>query len=228
MAHSTKTVKASQLIEDFAIYPRNCVFEGHVYDLAESIRAGAALPPVVADAKSMRLTDGFHRRRAMIRIHGDEAPIEVMLVDFKNDGAMVEDAIARNAQHGRRLTTADIARCAELAKKFKISRERLEGLLHITRDKLKDITAKRFATSSTGKGKVVLRRAQSHLAGKTLTQEQEEIVSHVGGHTAMHHANTLIKLIESGSLPEDDKLYDRLRHLRELLDGLDGVAALVA
>lgn len=218
MAHKTKTVKASELIEDFAIYPRNCVWEGHVGDLAESIRAGAALPPVVADSKAMRIVDGFHRRRAHVKVNGEEAPIEVMLVDYANDAEMVSDAITRNAHHGRRLTTADIARCAELAKRYKISREKLAGILEITRDRLGDITVKRMATGSDGKRKVILRRAQAPLAGKRLTEEQESIVSHVGGHTALHHVNTLIKLIQSKSLPDDDKLFKRLQVLHGLLE----------
>lgn len=218
MSHKTKTLKASELIEDFGIYPRNCVWEGHVSDLAESIRAGAALPPIVADSKTLRIIDGFHRRRGHIKVSGPDAPIEVMLVDYANDAAMVADAITRNAHHGRRLTTADIARCAELAKKFKISREKLAGLLEVTRDRLGDITVKRMARGSDGKTPVVLRRAQSHLSGKNLTKEQEEVVTHVGGHTALHHVNTLIKLIESRSLPDDDKLFDRMRKLHELLE----------
>jgi hypothetical protein len=218
MAHKTRTLKASELIEDFSIYPRNCVFDGHVYDLSETIRSGAALPPCVADAKTMRLTDGFHRRRAYIRVYGEDAPIETMLVEFSGDAEMVCDAVARNAIHGRRLTTADIARCASLGKQFRISRERMAELLHITRDKLTEITAERFATGKAGT--VVLRRPMAHLAGRKLTKAQEEVSAHVGGQTALYHVNTLIKLIESKSLPDDDKLIDRLRQLHEHLEGL--------
>lgn len=218
MPHKTVTLKASELIEDFSIYPRNCVFDGHVYDLAESIRAGAALPPCVADSKTKRLTDGWHRRRCFIRVYGDEAPIEVMLVDFKSDADMVCDAIARNAVHGRRLTTADIARCAALGKQFKISRERLADLLHVTRDKLKDITATRFANGASGQ--VVLRRPMAHLAGRKLTKAQEAVVDHVGGQTALYHCNRLIDLISSKSLPDDDNLFERLKQLHEHLEGL--------
>lgn len=218
MPHKTVTLKASDLIEDFSIYPRNCVFDGHVYDLAETIRSGAALPPCVADNKTKRLTDGFHRRRAFVKVYGDDAPVEVMLVDFANDAEMVCDAIARNAAHGRRLTTADIARCAALGKKFRISRERLAELLHVTRDKLKDVTATRFAKGS--QGDVILRRPMSHLANRKLTKAQEAVVDHVGGHPAIHHVNVLIKLIESRSLPDDDQLFERLKQLHEHLEGL--------
>ncbi len=218
MKHTTKTMKVSELVEDFSIYPRNCVFDGHVYDLAECVRAGAAMPAIVADAKTKRIVDGFHRRRGVIRVHGDEAEIEVMLVEYENDAAMVVDAVIRNSQHGRRLTTADIARCAALAKNFKISRDVLADALHITRDRLKEISAERMATGKSGP--VILRRPMAHLAGTKLSKKQEEVYEHVGGQTAIYYANRLINLIESKSLPEDDKLIVRLRVLQELLEGL--------
>jgi hypothetical protein len=219
MAHKTVTLKCSELVEDFSIYPRNCVFDGHVYDIAEAIRAGAAFPPVVACSKSKLITDGFHRRRGEVRVHGDDASIECMLVDYKNDAEMVCDAIARNATHGRRMTTADIARCAGLAEEFRISRTRLADLLHITRDRLKDITASRFANGAGGP--VVLRRPMQHFAGRKLTKAQEAVAAHVGGQTAIYHVNVLIKLIESNSLPlDDERLIERMRQLHAAMEGL--------
>lgn len=218
MAHKTTTLKASELIEDFSVYPRNCVFDGHVYDIAEALRAGTIFPPLVADRATKRMTDGFHRRRGNIAVFGDDAEVEVMLIDFASDADMVRDAITRNAIHGRRLTTADIARCALLAKRFKISREQLSELLHITRDKLKDITARRVANGANGQ--VVVRRAQEHLGGRRLTKAQEAVSGHVGGLTAMHHVNMLIKLIESKSLPDDERLFERLRQLHGHLEGM--------
>jgi hypothetical protein len=218
MAHKTVMMAASELVEDFAIYPRNCVFDGHVSDLSEVIRSGASLPPLVACAKSKRLTDGVHRRRANIRVHGVNAKVEVMLVTYKDDAEMVCDAIARNAAHGRRLTTADIARCSALAKQFRISRDRMADLLNVTRERLTDITTTRFAQGA--KGPVVLRRPMQHLAGRKLTKAQERVSSSVGGQTALYHVNRLIELIESNSLPPDDsRLFERLKQLHALLEG---------
>jgi len=220
---STVTMKASELIEDFAIYPRNCVFNGHVHDLGLALKAGAVFPPIVADKKSKRITDGFHRRRSAVSVSGDDTTVEVQLIDYKSEADMVRDSMVRNAAHGRRLTTADIARCAQLGKKYRIGREELAGILHITRDKLKDITATRFASGEAGQ--VLLRRPMSHLAGTQLSPAQEKVADHVGGMTALTHANRLIDLIESQSLPPDnDTLIDRLRHLHGLLESLLVVA----
>jgi hypothetical protein len=211
-------LKASELVEDFSLYPRNSVFEGHVYDLAESIRAGAALPPVVADAGSKRMTDGFHRRRAWVKVHGDEAELDVMLIDYPDDAAMFKDTITRNAAHGRRLTTADLARCAALAEKFRVRRDELAGMLHVTRDRLKEITIKRFATGANGQ-RVIVRRGMAHLAesGERLTPEQEAAAPRLDGQTALHHARQLVLLLETDSLPEDEDLAAMLARLLALL-----------
>ena len=216
MKHDTTTLKASELIEDFSIYPRNCVFDGHVADLAEAIRSGAVFLPCIADYKTKRITDGFHRRRANIKVNGDDAPVEVILIHYQDTKEMVIDAILRNSSHGRRLTTADIARCALLAQKFKISRDALGDALHLTRDTLKDITGRRMARDNGNT--VVLRRPMQHLAGTSLTKAQAAIVDHVGGTPAIQHVNILIKLIESKSLPDDDRLFEKLKQLHGLLE----------
>lgn len=218
MAHKIVKMKASELVEDFSIYPRNSVFDGHVYDIREAIRSGAAFPPIVACDKTSRITDGFHRRRANVLEFGPDVELDVMLVAYASDGDMALDAMTRNAVHGRRMTTADFARCAALAKKFRISRERLSGALHLTREKLDEIVATRFATGS--EGPVVLRRSQVHLAGRKLTKAQEAVCEKVGGQTAIAHVNVLIDLIESKSLPDDDRLVERLQKLHGLLEGL--------
>lgn len=219
-------VKASELVEDFALYPRNGVFDGHVYDLAQAIRGGAAMPPVVADLKSKRITDGFHRRRAHVKVSGDDAEIDVQLVDYENEAAMFRDTIARNISHGRRLSTADIARCASLAEKFRISRDKLADMLNVTRERLKEITVSRFATGPKG-NRVIVRRPMAHLAqsGKPLTQEQEDAAPKIGGQTAIYHARQLILLLKTDSLPEDDKLTTALIELRELLESVTAPVA---
>jgi hypothetical protein len=218
MSHQIVKIKASELVEDFSLYPRNCVFEGHVYDIRQAIASGAVMPPVVGCSELKAVIDGFHRRRALIAEFGADVEIDCMLVDYASNAERVCDAIARNSTHGRRLTTADIAKCAQLAKTFKISRERLEGLLHVTRKRLAEITATRIATS--GDREVIVRRPMAHLAGTELTDEQVAVSSRVGGQPAITHVNILISLIESHSLPADIRLMRRLERLHDLIDEL--------
>lgn len=217
MTHKIVILKASELVEDFDLYPRNSVFDGHVHDLAEAIRGGAAMPPVVACERTRRISDGLHRRRAHVRVGGPDVEIAVQLVAYENDAAMFRDTMVRNATHGRRLTTADFARCAVLAKKFKITREELAGLLHVTREKLKEVCVTRIAQNQANE-QVVLRRPMAHLAGRKLSKAQEEMRPHAGGQSAYYHAHILAGLIESKSLPDDERLADELRRLHAALE----------
>ena len=115
------------------------------------------------------------------------------------------------------MTTSDLARCAQLASKFKIRREELAEILNVTRERLKEVTVTRTAISPKN-GHVIVRRPMAHLAGKKLTKRQEEAVTKVGGHPAVYYANCLIELLESNSLPDDEKLFEKLRTLSELLE----------
>jgi hypothetical protein len=83
---------------------------------------------------------------------------------------------------------------------------------------LTEITATRFATGKSGP--VILRRPMVHLAGTKLTKAQEAVSDHVGGQTALYHVNRLIDLVGSKSLPDDEKLIERLRQLQGLLEEL--------
>ena len=110
-----ETVPAASLVEDFALYPRHDVDGSHVADLARALRAGVVLPPVVADRATRRLADGWHRRRAAIRVHGAEAPIAVRFRDYADEAALFADAVELNSQHGRRLDRQDQIRVTVLA-----------------------------------------------------------------------------------------------------------------
>jgi hypothetical protein len=55
---------ASALVIDFSIYPRQAIDDQHVSALAEVLRAGGTLPPIVAECGTLRTVDGMHRIRA--------------------------------------------------------------------------------------------------------------------------------------------------------------------
>lgn len=215
MKHKVLKLRATDLVEDFSIYPRNTIFDGHVADLTEVLRSGNTLPPPLIDSDSKRVIDGIHRRRAQLRAFGNEVEIEVLAKDYENEREMFMDAISLNATHGRRLTTADIARCASMAKRLHITREKLANALQITRPKLKDITATRLAFGKSGP--VVLRRPMAHLAGEHITGKQEGVVEHVGGMMPIYHVNRLIALLDSDSILLTDKLIERMLLLQESL-----------
>ncbi len=128
---TVKRLKAATLIEDFDLYPRHDVDSAHVTDLVQALRVGTKLPPVVVDKASLRVIDGFHRRRAALRAHGPDAEVDADLRTYKDEAAMFEEAVALNASHGRKLDKQDLTRIGDIADRLGISEGRQAVLLHI-------------------------------------------------------------------------------------------------
>ena len=66
-----RSILVSALMLDYNLYPRHVVDEQHVHYIVEAMRSGAEMPPVVADKRSKRVIDGFHRVTAVKKMHGD-------------------------------------------------------------------------------------------------------------------------------------------------------------
>ena len=88
-----KKMKAAELVLDFDLYPRNSLDPHNVKNIIEAISSGIELPPVIADRKSKRVIDGFHRVRGNLRLFGDDAEISVIEKDYRNEAAMFLDAM---------------------------------------------------------------------------------------------------------------------------------------
>jgi len=68
---------------------------------------------------------------------------------------------------------------------------------------------------------VPIKQTIKHMAGKTLTDKQHKANEKLGGMNQSFYANQLITLIENRLIDKDDeKLFERLRRLHELLDSL--------
>jgi len=207
----------SELVEDLDVYPRAAVFSGHVSELEEAFRAGAELPPPVIDARSKRIVDGFHRVRMYRRVLGPDAEIEVELRRYRSMAELFLDAVALNGSHGRRMSSFDIARCARIAETLAIDPDQIATVLSVRPERLGSIRAVKEAVTVEGT-RVPIRRGLAHLAGRTLSPRQVQAARTIGGQTPLYHANQLIELVESASLPTDDAvLMARLAFLRDLL-----------
>ena len=213
----TARLPLSELVEDLDVYPRACVFSGHVTELEEAFRAGAELPPPIIDAKSKRIVDGFHRVRMLRRVLGPDAEIEVEVRRYRTDADLFLDAVRLNAGHGRRMSSFDVARCARIAETLAIDPEQVATVLSVRPERLAGIRAVKEAVTIEGT-RVPIRRGLAHLAGRTLSPRQVQAARTIGGQTPLYHANQLIELLESDSLPaEDTVLLARLALLRDLL-----------
>ena len=214
-----ETVKAALLVEDLSIYPRFAVDQIYVRRLAEALLAGESLPPVVADQKSKRLVDGFHRRRAYMLAFGPDAEIPVEWKKYRDTREMFLDVLRYNARHGKRLTTGEEVRCVLIGEELGVSRETVAETLGIRREVLDGKVERKVAEGTVER--VALKPALTHLSGAKLTKEQEELNRKLGGHKLSFYVQQLIMLIKAGCVDVGDrKLMVLLQELRDLITEL--------
>lgn len=134
MTRLTK-MSASDLVEDYSLYPRHAVDGSHIAELARAMEAGAFDAkrfPVVVDRATLRVVDGFHRERAWKRVYGDGAQIEVELRDYTDEAALVRDAVSLNSNHGRRLDKQDRTRSLLMLQRLGVADVDIAVCLHTT------------------------------------------------------------------------------------------------
>lgn len=219
-------MKVSELVMDFELYPRTQIDGTHASHIAEAIRAGSTLPPLVADAKSKRLTDGFHRLRAYRTVNGDDAEVLVELVEYADEREMFLDSVRRNAAHGRALTPFDRNHVVVHAERLSIDLNAVADVLQVRVEKLSSMKVDSRARLTGDSNDIPLKHTIRHMAGKRLTTKQAAANKRLGGMNQMFYVNQVITLIESDLLDTDNvELMKRVETLAELLQQLAAVAA---
>lgn len=175
-----RTLPLAELVEDFDIYPRHAVDDGHVSSLVNAIKAGVTLPPIVIERKSKRITDGWHRSRAYRRVLGPEGVVDVEEVDYVDEAELLTDAIRRNASHGRKLDVIDQVRAIALGQERGISLHTMAIVLHLPDERVQKLSVRLAQSEKTGPGtipgtvSVALKRPVAHLVGQTFNEAQME------------------------------------------------------
>lgn len=212
-----KKFKCAELVLDFGLYPRHNVDSYNIRSILDALDAGTELPPVIADEKSKRVADGFHRVRAYLKKYGPEAEINVIFKRYKNESELFLDAMRYNASHGAKLDQCDRTHCMIVAERLQIPLDAVAGALHMEVDKLANLRSTRTATAN---GLTVpIKRTIQHKAGQELTPQNVAGNEKLSGMTQTFYVNQLITLIESKLLNlEDDQLMERLKNLHVLLD----------
>lgn len=205
-----KEVDLSKLVLDYQIYPRTQVSDEHVVRLMEAMMAGASIPPIVADAKSMRVVDGFHRYEAARRLGLDKIQVELKV--YPNEASIYADAGKRNANHGRPFTPQDCRRFILRAEELGLSREMIAEILQVTRERVEKWAIQRAEYAGRP---VPIKRGLEVLAGKKLTPKQKKLNENWGGMNALFYANQLILYLESG-IEITERLAEALDRLVEL------------
>ncbi len=218
------TLPLASLVEDMEIYPRHAVDDSHVASLVQAIECGAELPPIVADKRSKRITDGWHRARAWRRAHGKEATVSVLLKDYADVAAMIFDAVKLNAAHGRRLDGIDQTRSVLMLERNGFNATQISLALNVTEKRVERLRIKVATTSKGASGTVpgtaviALKRPVRHLEGTKLTEKQAIVHDMLPGTSFLLVARQLAQALEHKMVDlEDEKLVEQLRVLRDLL-----------
>jgi hypothetical protein len=198
------------------LYPRNSVDDAHVSDLTQAVRAGATLPPVIADRKSLRIVDGMHRRRAIIRVHGDEASHLVELRDYEDDAALFLDAVQLNAEHGRKLDRHDQVRIVLRLRELRVEDRVIAASLHLPEERVQVLALR--VVYDAGSQALPSKRGLEHLRGTQLTPIQVETMQSVRSAEAGRLALELTRLLQQGLVNMDHPLIvQRLHDLHGVL-----------
>ena len=213
----SEKVKAAVLVLDFELYPRQKIDAVNVGEIAEAMEAGEVLPPIVADKKSKRVIDGFHRIRAALKVEGEDAEIEVEFRNYNSEAEMFKDAVLFNASHGRKLTSYDKTHCIFKAQRLGIENTEIQKILHFKPAKIEKFKIEKVGIYK--KTNVPLKRTVQNLAGKKLTKAQVETNEKAGGMPVLFYVNQIIRVIESGSIDaENENLIEGLSQLLEVLE----------
>lgn len=206
------TLPLAELVEDLSVYPRHAVDDAHVRSLELALEAGHDLPPPVADEKSKVIVDGWHRCRAHKRHFGPTATLAVELRHYKDRKSMLEDAVALNACHGRKLDEMDRVRAVRMLQEEGVAVQRIAVVMNMTEKRIEVLAvrvavARGPAVDSTvpGTREVVLKRPVMHMRGKTLTHEQARVCDSMPGTSFMLIANQLRMALETDLLDRSDE-----------------------
>jgi hypothetical protein len=166
-------VTLASLVEDFTLYPRGTVNDGHVRDLRRALEAGGTLPLMVVEAGTLRVVDGFHRRRALAAHLGADATVSVELRSYDSELELFRDAAALNATHGQPLDRDDQVRVAVRMRELGAADDEIALTLRVTEARIGELLVHLTARTSGGE-QVALKPSIRHLAGRTLTARQEQ------------------------------------------------------
>ena len=209
-----ETVKASDLVRDPAVYPREHTSPQNVLDIRRALNLGRILVPPIVDKNSMIILDGYHRVEAYQKELGDDVEIEIEVEDHPDRQSMFLRSIELNVTHGQKLSPYDRVRSIKKAEDLGIERVTAFDALCMGREEGEQLVERK--TSSDG---TVLKRTLGNFRGRPMTTAQKSMNKKASGHAQLFHVNQLIGLFESDSIDmENPNLLERIAHLGYLID----------
>lgn len=223
----TTKVKAIDLVYDWNLWPRQSaqrLDSTNVARMREAIRSGFPLPPVIVNAKDMRIIDGFHRTQAHLDVLGDDAEVDAILKTYKTDAEMFLEAGATNHHHGLPMSPKDRAHFISKCRKMRIPWPAIAEALNMDPKRVREFVEKRTAKTESGET-IPLSAGARSLAGKTLTPVQEHYARTSNGCMPEMYISMLLNALRADGVVMSDQTIRKLKELSdEIMVILDEVA----
>jgi hypothetical protein len=185
------------------------------------------LPPVVADRKTKKITNGFHRVTAYQKAYGSAVLIPVIWKDYTDEAEMWADAVKMNGAQGLGLgfSVFDMGRIVMQGKEFDVDTSIVAKWLYITEAKaeslLKNTVLVEDSTLAGAEIRVPIKKGMDKLASQErITQAQMEANDQALGVRAIRLANDLLARITTDSIYYSEDFLFVLEKLRDAIDGV--------
>jgi hypothetical protein len=166
----------NKLIEDPSTYPRSGVSTTNVANLVAVLEAGMSFRGLIlADEVTKTVIDGYHRKRAFVKVFGEDAKIKVELRRYENSTQMLAAATEANTSHGLGLQEIDKRRVTLRLADQGVDDDEIARVLHVPPARIAQIKL-RVSTVVSVTGLPIrveaLKRPLFHLTGGTMTESQ--------------------------------------------------------
>lgn len=216
---------ASQLIWDRALLSSRSFDSNHATRIADSLKAGAVLPPLLIEEKTNRIIGGVHRWHAYQAVYGPEIEIPCQLVNLNEEDIFLL-AVADNAAHGRRLSAFEETEVIIEAQRKGISMSLLSDVMKMPLDRITKLYDGktgfvRAGQSSATPGqpiRVPLKSGlKSALRGKELTPSMELLNERIGGMQLVYYIRLVQMMLDADILNLKPELANDFREIQRLL-----------
>lgn len=202
-------IDATTVHFDPDLYPRTGLDPDNVERLAEALRSGATLPPIVVAGKKHTLIDGYHRLSAWRKVHGDEVGINAVVKTYADKQEMLLDAMRLNAQHGKALTGEDRIRCVDMARRMEVSTEAVAEALSLTTQTAAKMNRKPSVPSRPNP----VARPHPNQGSGVWGQKTQGIGELEGGAEVSFYINRLIIAFANETVPTTQPVCEQLKEL---------------
>ncbi len=149
-----------------------------VNEYRQQLRAGAKFPRIEVENKGNRLTKGFHRYYMYKAEWEPNSNVDVTYAEYKDDHAIIQEAIRDNVSHGWRMSTWDKKVAAMRLKEMGDKPEKIAEIMKVSPERVKEwmgMTVIVVGGDNTTTHRP-LKHGFEHMAGESMSEESYSLL----------------------------------------------------